>query len=171
MHVKHNNGIGIEHGDKAEKWNLVTGADGTLSFSHLDKGKKMSITKEGKVGIGTDKPVHHLHVVGDAYVTGKMHVDNNYLQRKAAALSVPSAAAPALERLTSEEALIQLDEHVSAKMEDESYGMVHRPGHKKENEPVDYASMMAVMHKVVQEQQATIAKLEQRVAVLESNSK
>jgi len=169
IHLKHNTGMAIENGDKAEKWNMATDQAGMLTFRQ-GADDKVHFTKGGFVGINTAKPKKHLHVEGDAFIAGKMHVDNYYLKKKAAALVV-NQPAPALERLTSEEALIQLDEHVSAKMDDGNYGMVHRPGHKLENEAVDYASMMTVMHRVMQEQQATIAKLSERVAALEKTQK
>jgi len=173
MHVKHNSGIAVEHGTKAEKWNIATNDKATLGFSYQGK-TQLAINNKGYVGIGTGKPTRALHVEGSVYISGKIHSDNNYLKKKAAQLTVPKAAAPAeeveLNRMDSAEALIQLDEHVSAKMDDEpnSYAMVHNPNSKKALEPVDYASMMAIMHRVVQHQQDTIKKLESRVAALEA---
>merc|ERR1711924_439475 len=111
---------------------------------------------------GNDQPKRTLHVEGDGYVSGKMHVDNNYLKK------VAQKQNPKLERLSSAEALIQLDEHVSAKVDDDAYGMVHRPESKQAVEAVDHASLMAVMHRVVQEQQTQIKQLRERVAALEA---
>jgi len=173
VHVKHDSGIAIEHGSKAEKWNIATSKKATLNFNYQGK-TNLAINNKGYVGIGTGTPTRALHVEGSVYISGKIHSDNNYLKKKAASLTVPKAAAPAeeveLNRLDSAEALIQLDEHVSAKMDDEpdTFAMVHNPNSKKALEPVDYASMMAIMHRVVQHQQETIKKLEGRVAALEA---
>jgi hypothetical protein len=166
VHVKHDNGIAVEHGSKADKWVLRTDQDATLHMEHEGK-THFSITKQGYIGMGTNAPSKGLHVEGDVYVSGKIHVDNDYLKKKAESLTPPS---PTL--LTSEEALLQLGEHVSAKMEDadNSYAMLHNQDGKKASEPVDYASMMAVMHRVVQDQQATIKKLSERVAALEAKA-
>lgn len=164
VHVKHDSGIAIEHGTKLEKWTIATAEDATLKFSYKTSPHVM-YTKDGKVGIGLKgnaKPTKTLHVGGDVFVSGKMHVDNNYLKKMAKKLN------PKLERLTSAEALIQLDEHVSAKMDDEGYGMVHRPESKKAAEAVDHASLMAVMHRMVQEHQAQIQKLQDRITELEA---
>jgi len=171
VHVKHDSGIAIEHGSKAEKWNIATSGKATLGFRYQGK-TQVSMNNKGYLGIGTDNPTRALHVEGDVYISGKIHSDNNYLKKKASALTVPRAAAPAeeveLSRLDSVEALIQLDEHVSAKMDEpDTYAMVHNPDSKKALEPVDYASMMAIMHRVVQSQQETIKKLEGRVVALE----
>jgi len=166
VHIKHDSGIDIEHGTKVEKWNLATTEDATLGFSY--KGRpRVSFSKEGFVGIGTDKPTKTLHVAGDVFVSGKMHVDNNYLKKMAAKLAAPASPAPELNELMSTEALIQLDEHVSAKMEENSYGMVHRKDSERAAEPVDYASLMTIMHKVVQDHQTEIKLLRDRVAALE----
>lgn len=167
VHVKHNSGVSIEHGAKAEKWTVATKDNGNLHFDYMG-AQKISFTKAGYVGIGTDKPTKALHVEGDVYVSGKMKVDNNYLKKMAANLASPTTPAPALERLETAEALIQLDEHVSAKMEDDSYGMVHRTDSERATEPVDYASLMAIMHRVVQEQRAEIKQLKERVTALET---
>jgi len=171
VHVKHDSGIAIEHGSKAEKWNIATSGKATLGFRYQGK-TQVSMNNKGYLGIGTDNPTRALHVEGDVYISGKIHSDNNYLKKKASALTVPRAAAPAeeveLSRLDSVEALIQLDEHVSAKMDEpDTYAMVHNPDSQKALEPVDYASMMAIMHRVVQSQQETIKKLEGRVVALE----
>lgn len=169
VHVKHDTGIAIEHSSSgALKWTIATSARASLGFSY--KGApKVTVTKDGFVGIGTEAPTKALHVEGDVFVSGKMHVDNNYLKKKAAQLAAPTPAEEvALDRLEGAEALIQLDEHVSAKMDDDSFGMIHRPESSKATEAVDYASLVTVMHRVVQEHQAEIRALRERVASLES---
>jgi len=55
---------------------------------------------------------------------------------------------------------------MSAKMEDNSVGIVHAKS-EKQAEPVDLASLVTVMHRVVQDHQAEIKQLKQRLAVLE----
>lgn len=162
IHVKHNSGIAIEHGTKLQKWTVATHANANLDFAYMGK-THISYTKGGFVGIGTAKPKKHLHVEGDVYVAGKMHIDNYYTKKMAT-----KAAKPKLEQLASAEALIQLDEHVSAKMEDNSVGIVHAKS-EKQAEPVDLASLVTVMHRVVQDHQAEIKQLKQRLAVLEGN--
>merc|ERR1712086_557835 len=171
LHVKHDTGIAIEHSSSgAMKWTVSTSAKGSLGFAYK-AAPKITVTKDGFVGIGTEAPTKTLHVEGDVFVSGKMHVDNNYLKKKAAQLAAPAPAAEvALNRLESTEALIQLDEHVSAKMDDDSYGMVHLPESTKAAEAVDYASLMAVMHRVVQEHQSEIKALRERVASLEAKA-
>lgn len=167
VHVKHDSGISIEHGTKPEKWTAATSADATLGFSYRG-APRVSFSKQGFVGIGTDKPTKALHVEGDVFVSGKMHVDNNYMKKMAAKMASPAAPTPKLDRLSSAEALIQLDEHVSAKMEDSSYGMVHDQNSERASEPVDYASLMTVMHRVIQQHQDEIKQLRERVATLEA---
>jgi hypothetical protein len=163
VHVKHDTGITIEHGSKLQRWSVATKANANLAFSYM-KHNHISFTKAGFVGIGTDKPKKQLHVEGDVYVSGKMHVDNYYLKKLAA--KVKGAKKPKLERMESTEALIQLDEHVSAKVSDDAYGMVHSG--TKATEPVDFANLMTVMHRVVQEHQSEIKQLKARLAVLEA---
>jgi len=165
VHVKHDSGISIEHGSKKgdTKWTVSTSEDASLKFSYKGSPQVM-YTKAGSVGIGlkgNDQPKKTLHVEGDVYVSGKMHVDNNYLKK------IAMKQNPKLELLTSAEAMIQLDEHVSAKMDDDSYGMVHRPESSQAAEPVDHASLMAIMHRMMQEHRAEIKQLKDRVAVLE----
>lgn len=167
MHVKHDSGIAIEHGTKLEKWTIATSAEASLGFSYRGK-PHVSFAKGGFVGIGTDKPTKTLHVEGDVFVSGKLHVDNNYLKKMAKKIASPSTPTPTLERLSSAEALIQLDEHVSAKMDDQSYGIVHQQKSEKASESVDYASLMTVMHRVMQEHQQEIKTLRERVAALEA---
>merc|ERR1712072_442400 len=164
MHVKHDTGITIEHGSKLQRWALATKANGNMAFSYMNKNK-VSFTKAGFVGIGTEKPKKQLHVEGDVYVSGKMHVDNYYLKKLAAKVK-KGAKKPKLERMESTEALIQLDEHVSAKVSDDAYGMVHSG--IKATQPVDFANLMTVMHRVVQEHQSEIKQLKARLAVLEA---
>jgi len=166
MHIKHDTGITIEHGTKLQRWTVKTRADANLAFSYLNKNW-VSFTKAGFVGINTDKPSKQLHVEGDVYVAGKMHVDNWYAKKVAA----KAGAKPKLMDLemTGAEALIQLDEHVSAKMPDNSVGMVHK-AESKASEPVDFASVMTAMHRVVQEHQKEIKQLKQRLATLEAKA-
>jgi len=162
LHVKHDSGISIEHGSKAQRWTVATKTNANLAFNYLNKNW-VSFTKAGSVGIGTDMPKKKLHVEGDVYVSGKMHVDNYYLKRMAAKAKGPK---PKLERLASAEALIQLDEHVSAKVADDAYGMVYATS-KKAAEPVDFAHLVTVMHRVVQEHQSEIRQLKKRISALE----
>lgn len=186
MHIKHDSGIAIQHGTKADKWTVSTHSSANLDFAYM-KQKQISFTKKGFVGIGTTKPKKQLHVEGDVYVSGKMHVDNYYTKKLAAqgkeapgpsSSKAPKGAKaapkkptkkPKLERLTSAEAFIQLDEHVSARMEDNSVGLVH-VNEQKEAEPVDLTSLVTYMHRVAQEQQAQIKELRERVAMLEKKA-
>jgi len=162
LHVKHNSGIAIEHGTKAHKWTVATAENAHLDFAYNGK-PLVSYTKTGFVGIGTDKPKKMLHVEGDVFVAGKMHLDNWYTKKMAA----QTGKKPKLERLSSAEALIQLDAHVSAKMEDDSVGLVHADP-KLESSPVDLASLVTALHRVAQDQKTQIEELKARVAKLEN---
>jgi hypothetical protein len=161
VHVKHDSGIAIEHGSKSQKWTVFTHANANLDFGYMGS-TKVSYTKAGYVGIGTTAPKKMLHVEGDVYIAGKMHLDNWYTKKLQA-----KAAKPKLEMLDSAEALIQLDEHVSARMGDGSVGLVHK---SKEAQPVDLSSLVTYMHRVVQEQQAQIRELKARVSHLETKA-
>jgi len=161
LHVKHNAGIAIEHGTKSLKWTVATAENAHLNFAYNGK-PLVSYTKAGYVGIGTDKPKNMLHVEGDAYIAGKMHIDNWYTKKMAA----QTGKKPKLEQLSSAEALIQLDAHVSAKMEDNSVGLVHADP-KLESSPVDFASLVTALHRVAQDQKTQIEELKARVAKLE----
>jgi len=69
--------------------------------------------------------------------------------------------------MTSAEALIELDEHVAAKMEDKTVSMVHAPGSKRATDPVELTNLVTVMHRVLQQHQQEIKELKARLATLE----
>ncbi len=52
---------------------LQTAASGNANSVIDGAWHTVSMTNDGKVGIGTDSPTKKLHVVGDGYLTGKMH--------------------------------------------------------------------------------------------------
>jgi len=162
LHVKHDSGIAIEHGSKSQRWSLKTHDNANLDFAYMGK-TLISYTPNGFVGIGTADPKKLLHVEGDVYVAGKMHVDNWYTMKAGRGL----VAAPKL--LQSAEALIQLDEHVSAKMEDDTIGMIYSDSEKAAT-PVDMTTLMTVMHRVLQSHQAEIRDLKRRLEAVEAKS-
>jgi len=166
LHVKHDAGIAIEHGSKLQRWTVATAANANLDFSYMGKNK-VSFTKMGYVGIGTTAPKKMLHVEGDMWVAGKMHLDNWYTKKLSKRLA--AKAKPKLEMLTSAEALLQLDEHMAAKMDDgtSSMSIVHTPRSKQDGKPVELVHLVSVMHRVVRHHQDEIKALKARLAILE----
>jgi len=158
MHVKHDKGIAIEHNGKTvQRWHVATQPTAELAFSYMGD-TQVSFSKEGNVGIGTQKPTKKLHVEGDAFISGKLHVDNNYAKKLAAKNAKPKEF-----ELSETEALIQLDEHVAGRVDEDNYGVVDSEG-----KPSDMAKMMSVMHKVLQSHQEEIRMLKDRLQKLEA---
>lgn len=65
-------------------------AGGTLAYHYLDgadenkwklnlNGTQLTVTQNGRVGIGTTNPQDRLHVVGDAYIQGMIQMEGNVL--------------------------------------------------------------------------------------------
>lgn len=166
LHVKHDRGIAIEHGgDKLSRWNVHTSKDtSALAFSFMES-PKVTFTHEGFVGIGTEKPKRLLHVEGDMWVAGKLHVDNWFAKKAKEAKAERSSGSTAVHELNEAQALLELDEHESGKADD-SYGIVDGEGN-----PADYAKMMTLMHKVIQSHTKEIKELKARLAMLEKQPK
>jgi hypothetical protein len=126
----------------------------------------MRITN-GNVGIGTTSPTQPLHMGGGAYCTGTVWTDASSIEYKKNVVD-----------LTSEEAFTAMKELNPVKFnykteEDEEYlGFIGEEvpelvamGDRKGLSAMD---IVAVLVKVVQDQQATIEELEKRLAIVEA---
>ena len=162
LHVKHEKGIAIEQGGgKLSRWNVHASKDtAALVFGFMDS-PKVTFTHKGYVGIGTQDPKRMLHVEGDMWVGGRLHVDNWFAKKAKERSSGAQKPAAVVHELGETQALLELDEHPSGKVDD-SYGTVDA-----DSNPADYTKMMALMHKVIQSHTKEIRELKARLAKLE----
>jgi hypothetical protein len=151
------------------KWSLGMINDGSHNF-HL--GPNISTTyffvnqTNGRVGIGTTAPTHALDMGGGAYCTGTqwVSVSSRAAKQDIEDLSTEAAedAVAKLNPVTFEYKVSPGEHHVGFIAEDVP-DLVAMPDRKG----LSTMDVVAVLTKVVQQQQSTIQKLEKRVAELE----
>lgn len=136
--------------------NSFDGASDPITFS-FSGSERMRITNTGSVGIGITGPAEKLHVVGNIYATGSITPGSSReLKENIRALSADEAL-KALKDLYPQKFYYKTDkgdEHVGFIAED-----VPELVATKDRQGVDPLDVVAVLTKVVQEQQKTIAEL------------
>ena len=124
----------------------------------------MTVRDDGNVGIGTDNPTATLHVIGNVFATGGV-ASSKELKENIFPLSTREAMAT-LEQLDSVKFNYKDDPSHDLQLgfiAEDVPDLVATPG-RKGIQPMD---IVAVLTKVVQEQQKTILLLEERLKVLE----
>lgn len=125
----------------------------------------VTLKSSGFVGIGTWAPDHTLHVVGDALITGNLELGSSRsLKRDIRSLETTDASAALA-------ALEPVRFHYKTSPDEESLGFIAEDVPDlvatKSRKTLSTMDVVAVLTKVVQEQQATIARLENSVNQLE----
>jgi hypothetical protein len=125
----------------------------------------VTLRSSGFVGIGTWAPTHTLHVVGDALITGNLELGSSRSLKKDIRF---------LETIDASAALAALEPvrfHYKTSPDEESLGFIAEDVPDliatKSRKTLSTMDVVAVLTKVVQEQQATIARLENSVNQLE----
>lgn len=129
-------------------------------------GTKMTITKAGNVGIGTTVPTEKLHVTGKVRATDFVTSSSRTYKKNIRNLTALQAAA-AFSQMNPVQYQYKGgdldDEHVGFIAEDVP-DLVATPGRKG----VSALDLVAVLTKVLQEQQKKIAELEARLQAVEA---
>lgn len=125
----------------------------------------LTLKSSGLVGIGTWAPTHTLHVVGDALITGNLELGSSRTLKKNIRF---------LETIDASAALAALEPvrfHYKTSPDEESLGFIAEDVPDlvatKSRKSISTMDVVAVLTKVVQDQQATIARLENSVNQLE----
>jgi hypothetical protein len=125
----------------------------------------VTLKNSGFVGIGTWEPSHTLHVVGDALITGNLELGSSRSLKKDIRFLDTIDASAALA------ALEPVRFHYKTSPEEESLGFIAEDVPDlvatKSRKSLSTMDVVAVLTKVVQDQQATIARLENSVNQLE----
>ncbi len=125
----------------------------------------VTLKNSGSVGIGTWAPTHTLHVVGDALITGNLELGSSRSLKKDIRI---------LETIDASTALAALEPvrfRYKTSPDEESLGFIAEDVPDlvatKSRKTISTMDVVAVLTKVVQDQQATIARLENSVNQLE----
>ncbi|MDO9041041.1 MAG: tail fiber domain-containing protein, partial [Desulfocapsaceae bacterium] len=125
----------------------------------------VTLKNSGFVGIGTWAPEHTLHVVGDALITGNLELGSSRSLKKDIRFLDTIDASAALA------ALEPVRFHYKTSPDEESLGFIAEDVPDlvatKSRKTLSTMDVVAVLTKVVQDQQATIARLENSVNQLE----
>lgn len=125
----------------------------------------LTLRNSGFVGIGTWAPDHTLHVVGNALITGNLEIGSSRSLKKDICSLETIAASAALA------ALEPVRFHYKTSPDEESLGFIAEDVPDlvatKSRKTLSTMDVVAVLTKVVQDQQATIARLENSVNQLE----
>ena len=127
----------------------------------------LEITENGDIGLGTDLPQERLHVEGNTYISGSLELGSSR-QLKEKIQPLPSdLALAAIDRLKP------VLYHYKREPRTAQAGFIAEDMpdllKSKSGETVKPMDIIAVLTRVVQRQQQTIARLEQRMAILESS--
>lgn len=142
-----------------------TSQNGYYTFQDANKNNRLVVETTGNVGIGTDDP-DHLLVVGSAYCNGSSWVDASSREYK-----------QNIKDLSAQEAMITLKDLNPVKFnykktpDEENLGFIAEDVPDlvatKDRKGMSSMDVVAVLTKVVQEQQKTIAELTKKLDSLE----
>ena len=148
---------------------LFNAAPGSNLLFSVGNNVKMKISDAGNVGIGTTNPTQKLYVVGNIYATGSITPGSSReLKENIRALSTEEA-------ITALNNLYPQKFYYKADNEDEHVGFIAEDVPElvatKDKKGVSSMDVVAVLTKVVQEQQRTITELKEEMKELKREMK